>query len=115
MESSPDGAEVILDDENGVPAGVTPFGTDRLQAGPHLVFVHKPGYQKVSRAVTLLVGHTVRVILTLEPDKTDKPEKSDKPEKQDKKDAPMAAAPSPPDAALPRVKGCLESSKMGAG
>lgn len=65
IDSSPRGAEVRLDDENGRPVGVTPWHDDALQAGAHVAFLRKPGFQPASRGFTLQKGEKLRIELTL--------------------------------------------------
>jgi hypothetical protein len=67
VQSAPDGAEVVLDDANSAPVGKTPYRNDALSTGSHLVIVRAPGYETVSRAVTIGPRETMRLDLTLEP------------------------------------------------
>jgi len=65
VDSTPRGAEVRIDDENGEPVGVTPFRNEAMPAGAHVVFLRKPGYLSASRGFTLQKGDKLRIDLTL--------------------------------------------------
>jgi hypothetical protein len=67
VESSPGGAEVRIDDERTAPVGTTPWRSDKIAAGPHLVFLSKDGFQTVSKSVKVTRGSEVRLDLTLQP------------------------------------------------
>jgi hypothetical protein len=66
IESTPDGAEVRLDDEQSAPAGVTPFTNPATPAGPHVVFLTKQGYRRVTRGFKVGRGETVRLDFSLQ-------------------------------------------------
>jgi hypothetical protein len=66
IDTSPAGADVRLDDENGAPLGVTPWKSDEVHAGSHVIYVCKAGYRASSRGFTLQKGETVKITLALE-------------------------------------------------
>jgi len=61
----PEGAAVRVDKFSGPAAGSTPVIL-RLSAGEHLVLLHKPGYEKVHKTVTVKSGKISMVTVTLE-------------------------------------------------
>jgi hypothetical protein len=67
VTSRPGGAEVRLEDPASAPVGVTPYHSDALPAGNHVVFVKKGGYQEMTRGVAITPRESARVELTLVP------------------------------------------------
>jgi hypothetical protein len=67
VETTPSGAEVRLDDAVAPPSGFTPYRNDALPAGNHVVFLHKAGYEEVTRGVAVAPRETARVELRLVP------------------------------------------------
>jgi hypothetical protein len=67
VETTPSGAEVRLDDSSADPSGVTPYRNDGLSAGNHVVFLHKNGFENVTRGVAISPRETARVELRLVP------------------------------------------------
>jgi tetratricopeptide (TPR) repeat protein len=63
--SEPGGAEVRVDDEKAPAIGVTPFETDKLPPGAHVVFVSKPGFHTRKERVSLERGLTARLEVAL--------------------------------------------------
>jgi PEGA domain len=64
--TQPEGAAVRVDKFSGPPAGTTPVILS-LAAGEHLVLVHKPGYEKMHKTVTVKSGGISMVTVTLKP------------------------------------------------
>jgi tetratricopeptide (TPR) repeat protein len=67
VDTTPQGAEVRLDDAAAPPSGATPYRNDALPAGNHVVFVKKGGYEEVTRGVTVVPREVARVELKLVP------------------------------------------------
>jgi hypothetical protein len=67
VESTPSGAEVRLDDPGSPAVGVTPYRSDAISVGNHVIFVGKSGYDPVTRGVGVAARETARVTLTLVP------------------------------------------------
>ena len=67
VESTPPGAEVRLDDANADPVGVTPYRSDSVPAGNHVVFVHRAGYESITRGVAVSPRETAQLELALTP------------------------------------------------
>jgi hypothetical protein len=65
VDSTPPGANVRIDDENGPVAGTTPYRFDAVHEGAHVVFVDKPGFARSSHAVTVRRGETATVSVPL--------------------------------------------------
>jgi hypothetical protein len=67
VESTPAGAEVRLDDPSSPVVGVTPWRSDSVSVGNHVIFVAKSGYEPITRGVGVAARETARVTLTLVP------------------------------------------------
>jgi hypothetical protein len=67
VESTPSGAEVRIDDPNASPAGVTPYRSDSIVAGNHVVHLALGGYGSESRNVTVQTEREAKLELTLHP------------------------------------------------
>jgi tetratricopeptide (TPR) repeat protein len=66
IETTPPGAEVRLDDSSAPASGVTPYRLD-VPAGNHVVFLHRGGFEPVTRGVQVTPKETARVSLNLVP------------------------------------------------
>lgn len=66
VESTPAGATVRLDEAAAAPVGETPYRNAALPAGAHVVYLSRPGYKPVVRAVSVGRSETVRLELSLE-------------------------------------------------
>ena len=67
VESTPPGADVRLDDAGSDPVGVTPYRSDSVPAGNHVVFVHRAGYESITRGVQVSPRETAQLELALTP------------------------------------------------
>ena len=67
IESTPPGAEVLLDDEKGPSAGRTPYRSTTTVAGEHVVYLRKPGFETLSKHITLGKKETVNLDVSLRP------------------------------------------------
>jgi hypothetical protein len=67
VESTPPGAEVRLDDASSDPVGATPYRSDSVPAGNHVVFVHRAGYESITRGVQVSPRETAQLELALTP------------------------------------------------
>jgi hypothetical protein len=65
VTSEPSGAQVVLDDERSAPVGTTPFHSDAVPIGNHVVYLRLADYAPASRGVTINQGGTVAVALPL--------------------------------------------------
>jgi tetratricopeptide (TPR) repeat protein len=65
VESTPAGADVRLDDASSDPVGVTPYRSDSVPAGNHVVFVHRAGYESITRGVAVSPRETAQLELAL--------------------------------------------------
>jgi hypothetical protein len=68
IESTPTGAEVLLDDLDRAPVGTTPYRNDALTVGSHLLALRKPGHRQLTKSITLGRGETIRLDLSLTPE-----------------------------------------------
>jgi hypothetical protein len=68
VESTPSVADVRLDDAAGPVVGSTPYRSEAVPAGNHLVFVQKPGFQQAAKGVAITDGAITRVQLQLAPE-----------------------------------------------
>ncbi len=64
--TTPGGAAVRVDKFSGPAAGTTPVILS-LSAGAHLVLIHKPGYEKMHKTVTVKSGGIAMITVTLKP------------------------------------------------
>ncbi len=64
--TTPEGAAVRVDKFSGPAAGTTPVILS-LSAGAHLVLIHKPGYEKMHKTVTVKSGGIAMITVTLKP------------------------------------------------
>jgi hypothetical protein len=55
-------AEVVVD---GIAVGVTPFGKLPAYAGPHEVVINHPGFEPVTRRVTVGAGQVTKLVVDL--------------------------------------------------
>jgi hypothetical protein len=67
VDTTPPGADVRLDDAAAEPSGATPFRTDAISAGNHVVFLHKSGYEDITRGVAISPRVVTRVDVRLVP------------------------------------------------
>jgi hypothetical protein len=65
VETTPPGAEVRLDDPDAAEVGVTPYRNEAVPVGSHVLFVRKPGYEALTRGVSLPQNEVVLVELPL--------------------------------------------------
>ena len=68
VESTPSQARVRLDDAAAPVVGTTPYRTEALSVGSHLVVVEKAGFQTAQKGVAVVADGTARVDLRLTPD-----------------------------------------------